>query len=90
MDTQDGIFPITQSEAALLHDMGWSSGYGWDTEWDWWRSNLTGTIALASRDTDQNKFELVRYVTAIRRAREEADKIVLHHMAVNPTGNFVI
>ena len=30
------LLPILKVEADLLHAEGWSSGYGWDEEWDWW------------------------------------------------------
>lgn len=76
---QETIFPISDSEAAVLHEMGWSSGFGWDTEWDWWRSGTPHDEAMESRDKTSTQLHLIRCVFGIRAARREAEKIVLMH-----------
>jgi hypothetical protein len=56
----DGIFPISDREANILHDLGWNSGFGWRDEWDWWRDK--------DPDADETRIDLVRHVIAIREA----------------------
>ena len=69
----DGIFPIAKSEAAVLYELGWSSGFGWATEWDWW-PNGEATEAGDSYDT---RCRFAQTVLVIRRARDIADQRVV-------------
>jgi hypothetical protein len=80
MTSTDGIFPITRSEAAVLHDMGWSSGFGWATEWDWWKPIPTNAHGMANRDSSATKQDLYADLIAIRKARQAADDLVREHM----------
>lgn len=80
MTNTDGIFPITESEADVLHDMGWSSGYAWATEWDWWKSSMDVDQKMASREWDVTKRDLYADLIAIRKARQAADDLVREHM----------
>ncbi len=34
--------PVTEREAAFLHEQGWSSGFGWKTDLEWWREPSYG------------------------------------------------
>jgi hypothetical protein len=77
----DGIFPITESEADVLHDMGWRSGYAWATEWDWWKSSTDTDQQMVSRDWDETKQNLYAALIVIRTARLAADDLVKKHMS---------
>lgn len=68
----DGLFPISESESRILHELGWNSGYGWQNEWDWWFLNNP----LDSRDDEETKLALIRHIAHIREFRDEADKAV--------------
>jgi hypothetical protein len=57
----EGIFPISDEEADALHARGWNSGYGWATEWDWWKDE--------SSQLDSTRHDLCVALTAIRTAR---------------------
>ena len=60
MTELDEIFPISDSEADALHAKGWNSGYGWATEYDWWRDDPP--------ELDSTKHDLRVALTAIRTA----------------------
>lgn len=70
---QAEIFPIRADEAAVLHDLGWSSGYGWMSEWDWWMGEEN------TSDHHMTKLSLISDLTAIRIARYRADQFVARH-----------
>lgn len=70
---QAGIFPIRSDEAAVLHDMGWSSGFGWRDEWDWWKGECEDA------DTPETRRALIEDLTVIRVARYRADQFVARH-----------
>lgn len=69
----EGVFPIAESEAAVLHQLGWESGLGWETEWDWW---LNGE-PIDTRDHYDTRVSLAQTVIIIRRARDIADERVV-------------
>ena len=77
----DRIFPIEEHESEILHQLGWSSGYGWRDEWDWWRTALPDDKQMESRDWESTKELLLRHITILRRARKEADFVVRVHFA---------
>lgn len=83
---QEDIFPISSNEAAALHDMGWSSGYGWRNQWDWWKSDMDEERAMDSRNWDCTKRDFYAALVAIRTARNAADEIVRQHF-LTPKGN---
>jgi|SRR3990167_4372697 len=41
-DELDGMFPLSDAETDALHALGWESGYGWDTQPDWYWTPSTG------------------------------------------------
>ena len=59
-----GIFPITDREAAILHDLKWQSGFGWRDEWDWWPHDMEHEFA----EEEAVRLRLVRHVLSIRAA----------------------
>jgi hypothetical protein len=63
------IFPISDREADLLHELGWNSGFGWRTEWDWWHRSKE----IDQRDDDANRLLLMRHVLFIRAAVKAAE-----------------
>ena len=63
-ELEKGLFPISQREASILHDLGWHSGFGWDREFDWWH----GDDPSESADSEETQLKLVRHVTVIREA----------------------
>jgi len=71
----EGIFPIEDSEAAQLHDIGWSSGYGWRNEWDWWWEDQPRDDHMESRDTDETKLRFLVHIKTIRAVRNAADEL---------------
>ena len=46
----DSIFPITKDESDALHAAGWSSGYGWEREFDWYHEPSMGTAIFVEDD----------------------------------------
>ena len=76
-DDADGIFPITAAEAAILYDLGWSSGYGWERDWDWWRDG-------APADDDATRIRLAEHITAIRVFRARSEAAVRAHLSDAP------
>ena len=59
-----GIFPITEREAYILHDLKWQSGFGWRDEWDWWPHDMDCSVA----EEEVVRLRLVRHVLSIRAA----------------------
>ena len=66
----NGIFPITEREAAVLHDLKWSSGFGWRSEWDWWQGDDHETA-----NSDETRLKLVHHVVTIRAAVASAETL---------------
>lgn len=67
----DGIFPITEREAAVLHDLKWQSGFGWRDEWDWWPSGMPHEAT----EYEAVRMRLVRDVLGIRAAVAAAEEL---------------
>ena len=42
--------PVTDQEAAFLHEQGWSSGFGWEHGLDWYRSPSYGPNIWVTED----------------------------------------
>ena len=73
---KDGIFPITEREADILHDLKWQSGFGWREEWDWWPHDREHESTM----DEAVRLTLVRHVLSIRasvRAAEDLARRVL-------------
>ena len=68
---KDGIFPITEREADILHDLKWQSGCGWRDEWDWWPRDHDHTAA----EDEAVRLTLVRHVLSIREAVRAAEDL---------------
>jgi hypothetical protein len=68
-----GIFPITEREAAVLHDLKWQSGFGWRDEWDWWPHDQDHTAA----DDESVRLMLIRHVLSIRASVRAAEDLAL-------------
>lgn len=69
------IFPISASEAEVLHQLGWCSGYGWEEEWDWWPD---GNFEL--RDNSETHEKLIRQIMILRAFKEEATRAAKHYI----------
>lgn len=94
MDDIKGVFPITEKEAAMLHDLGWSSGYGWATEWDWWRTafaedNNDINVVMESREWEETRKHLVANLVFIRVVEEEAMALVRRLLNADLVGGAV-
>ncbi|MCG8670228.1 MAG: hypothetical protein MI867_12495 [Pseudomonadales bacterium] len=68
MEEINGIFPIAELEAEVLHSLGWASGYGWENNFDWW---LDGD-GWESAKLEETKFKLIRHIMIIRQFRDES------------------
>ncbi len=42
--------PVTDAESDFLHEQGWSSGFGWQSDLDWYRSPSYGPDIWISDD----------------------------------------
>jgi|18_taG_2_1085343.scaffolds.fasta_scaffold29835_4 hypothetical protein len=76
---QEGVFPISDCESDVLHDLGWCSGFGWKEEWDWWHVDTPEEQHMESRDWDTTKLRLYEHIASIRQARKQADSIIANH-----------
>ncbi len=64
--------PVTKGEAEFLHDLGWSSGFGWENGLDWFHEPSAGPCIWITDDPswlekwlDDRK----QYAAALRRKR---------------------
>lgn len=74
---EDGIFPLTEREAAVLHDLKWQSGFGWREEWDWWPHDMS----VEAAEDETVRLRLVHHVTSIRAAVAAAEELAKRVLA---------
>ncbi len=46
----DSKAPVTDEEADFLHEQGWSSGFGWQRDLEWWREPSYGPRIWITED----------------------------------------
>ncbi len=71
----DAKSPVTDAEADFLHQQGWSSGYGWKDQQDWYRQPSYGPGIWISEDEkymaqwleDRQAFYMLRIAETARR-----------------------
>lgn len=80
--SEKGIFPVTDQEAEMLHDLGWSSGYGWENELDWWKGEYRFTEC--AHEDDEVKAQFLNDLFLIRAAQKRAMEIVRGIVSINP------
>lgn len=76
----DRVFPISEREADILHDLGWNSGFGWRDCWDWWHADND----IASSESDETKLRLMSHLVAIRAAVAAAEQLAANILRTQP------
>lgn len=73
------IFPITQEEADLLHNLGWNSGYAWESNFDWWFKN----DPCETSERTKTQMMLMEHIVTIREFRRRASLAAIEHIKFN-------